>query len=521
MKKLTGCIILLSMFLVNINISQAQRDHNKALIDAANNDDLERVEKLIKLGIADINAQNKKGWTPLIFASYQAYPRIVKVLIEAGADVNIKTKTGITPLIIVTSTSGANKVRPLVAKMLIDAGANVTAVDSEGHTAMYYANKHKRKNIIQLIERASNNVAGQPVKKEKKQETAKIPEVPKKQVEQKQVVQKTQVEQYKPKEKYQADLSFFSTQELKDMYKQAINNKDFENIDIMQKELAARAEASPTPTVAAKTTEPTVQYRGSGDPLKGLDVAKTGQPMIIGNYYALIIGIDNYKEAFTPLKNAVLDAKAVEDILREKFKIDHFRTLYNELATRKNIMRELSWLVDNVTENDNVFIYYSGHGEYNKKLNKGYWVPVEARTTETFEFISNSDIQTYLNGIKSKHTLLVSDACFSGDIFRGKTISVPFEQSTRYYNKVHNLKSRQAFTSGGVEPVMDGGSDGHSVFTYYFLEMLKRNEDKYYDTGQLYNDLKIPVTNNSEQSPMLQPVKNTGDEGGQFIFIKK
>ncbi|HDY86849.1 MAG TPA: hypothetical protein ENH82_01900 [bacterium] len=262
------------------------------------------------------------------------------------------------------------------------------------------------------------------------------------------------------------------------------------------------------------------QLRGGGDPLKGLNIS-AAKKMEIGKYYALIVGIDNYKGVWQPLKNAVRDAKAVEKLLREKYKIDYFRTLENELATRKNIMKEFSWLVDNVTEKDNVFIYYSGHGEYQKQLNKGYWVPVEAETNEVYEFISNSTIQTFLNGIGSKHTLLVSDACFSGDLFRGTTVSVPFEQTSKYYTKVHSLKSRHALTSGGVEPVMDGGREGHSVFTYYFLEMLKRNEDKYYDVGQLYNDIKIPVTNNSEQTPILQPVKNTGDEGGQFIFIKK
>ena len=44
---------------------------------------------------------------------------------------------------------------------------------------------------------------------------------------------------------------------------------------------------------------------------------------------------------------------------------------------------------------------------------------------------------------------------------------------------------------------------------------------KYYDASQLYNDIKIPVVNNSEQTPKFSPIKNTGDEGGQFIFIKK
>ncbi len=194
---------------------------------------------------------------------------------------------------------------------------------------------------------------------------------------------------------------------------------------------------------------------------------------------------------------------------------------YNEGATRENIFKEMKWLVENVKEKDNVFIYYSGHGEFEQTLNKGYWVPVDAQTTSIYKYISNSDIQTFLGGIKSKHTLLVSDACFSGDIFRGKTISVPFEDSEKYYSKVNNLISRQAITSGGIEPVMDGGRDGHSVFTYYFLKILKNNDSKYFDAGQLYNEIKIPITNNSDQSPKLQPIKNTGDEGGQFIFIRK
>ena len=83
------------------------------------------------------------------------------------------------------------------------------------------------------------------------------------------------------------------------------------------------------------------------------------------------------------------------------------------------------------------------------------------------------------------------------------------------------MTSRQAITSGGIEPVMDGGKEGHSVFAYYFLKTLSGNTGKYLDANQLYNTVKVPVINNSEQSPKLNPIKNTGDEGGQFIFIKK
>lgn len=263
-------------------------------------------------------------------------------------------------------------------------------------------------------------------------------------------------------------------------------------------------------------------YRGGGDPLKGMKTSSpTKNQLVTGNYYALIIGIDKYKGSWTPLKNAVNDAKAIETTLREGYKMDKFKTLYNESATRTNIITELEWLVDNVKENDNVLIYYSGHGELKKELNKGYWVPVDATTNSTSNFISNSDLQTFIAGIKSKHTLLISDACFSGDIFRGNTVSIPFESSEKYYSKVYESKSREAISSGGIEPVMDGGKQGHSVFAYYLLQALKNNTSKYFDSGQLFEKIKIPVTNNSEQTPNFNPIKNASDEGGHFIFIRK
>jgi uncharacterized caspase-like protein len=261
--------------------------------------------------------------------------------------------------------------------------------------------------------------------------------------------------------------------------------------------------------------------RGSADPLSGLNVALEEQEMIIGDYYALIIGIDSYSGAWQPLNNAVRDAQTIKKTLEENYKVDFFKTLYNEEASRENIIKAFEWLIKSAQDNDNVLIYYSGHGEYVRNLDKGFWVPADATTSSTANYISNTDIQTYLSGINSKHTLLISDACFSGDIFRGKTVTIPFEDSERYYNTVHNKISRSAITSGGNEPVMDGGREGHSVFAYYLLKALETNDRKFFDASQLYGAIKIPVINNSEQSPKFEPIKNTGDEGGQYIFIRK
>ena len=274
--------------------------------------------------------------------------------------------------------------------------------------------------------------------------------------------------------------------------------------------------------VKAEAQEESI-YRGGGDPLKGMKTNTAPKSQLVtGNYYALIIGIDKYKGTWRPLKNAVNDAKVIEATLKDAYKVDKFKTLYNESATRTNIITELEWLVDNVKENDNVLIYYSGHGELKKELNKGYWVPSDATTQSTSNFISNSEIQTFIAGIKSKHTLLIADACFSGDIFRGgNTSSIPFENSEKYYFKVYDPKSREAISSGGIEPVMDGGKEGHSIFAYYLIQALANNKAKYFDSGQLFDKIKIPVTNNSDQTPNFNAIKGTFDEGGHFIFIRK
>lgn len=271
----------------------------------------------------------------------------------------------------------------------------------------------------------------------------------------------------------------------------------------------------------AQKENETAKYRGNGDPLMGLNVSYGDDDLGVGDYYALIIGVDNYKGTWRPLQNAVNDAKALEKLLSDKYTFGHVISLFNEEATRENIIKKFEELVGTVSPSDNVLIYYSGHGEYNETLAKGFWVPVDATTSSTANFISNSDIQTYLGGIKSRHTLLISDACFSGDIFRGNVVTVPFEASVKYYSTVYNIASRKAITSGGVEPVLDGGKDGHSVFAYYLLKALRNNSEKYLDAGQLYESVKIPVINNSEQTPRYNPIKNTGDEGGQFIFINK
>jgi hypothetical protein len=240
-----------------------------------------------------------------------------------------------------------------------------------------------------------------------------------------------------------------------------------------------------------------------------------------GKSYGLVIGIDEYSGAWPRLKNAVRDAKAVESLLTTDFQFEKVYSLYDHDASRENILGRLEYLVRNLKPDDNLLIYYSGHGIKEKPFNRGFWVPADATDRSMAKYISNSDIQLMLDAQSPRHVLLVADACFAGDIFKGNTEMVPFDNNPDYYSKIATRKSRKALTSGGEEPVMDGGKEDHSVFAYYFLKALKTIKGAYFDAGQVFNDLRIPVTNNSDQVPEFAPIKNTGDEGGQFIFVRK
>jgi hypothetical protein len=237
--------------------------------------------------------------------------------------------------------------------------------------------------------------------------------------------------------------------------------------------------------------------------------------------YALIIGIDEYKGKWPPLENAVRDAKAVAEVLAKKFNFEKVHTLYNQEATRDRILSTLEYLAKNVGPDDNLLIYFSGHGRKEPPLNKGYWVPVDATEKSIGRYISNREIQDYLASMSARHVLLVADACFAGDIFKGNTVKYEFEDNETYYRKVAEKKSRAGLTSGGDEPVLDGGGSGHSIFTTYFLRALDGIKKNYFSAEEVYQELKIPVANNSDQTPTFLPIKNTDDAGGQFIFVRR
>ena len=71
-------------------------------------------------------------------------------------------------------------------------------------------------------------------------------------------------------------------------------------------------------------------------------------------------------------------------------------------------------------------------------------------------------------------------------------------------------------TSGTLTEVPD-----RSAFTNFLLERLEKNTDKYLSSEQLFSSFRIAVINNSDVVPQYGEIRNVGDQGGDFIFIKR
>jgi len=236
------------------------------------------------------------------------------------------------------------------------------------------------------------------------------------------------------------------------------------------------------------------------------------------NYYALIIGIDKYSGNIPPLATAVNDAHAILEVLVDQYGFSKSSVveLYNSQATKAAIIETLRNFAKKLRENDNLFIYYAGHGQLDDVTGAGHWVPADAIAGRFDTYLPNSTIRDYVKGIKAKHILLVSDSCFAGSMLVERTISNQIDD--RYYLEASKRTSRKVITSGGLEPVSDSGKNGHSVFAYYLIEAFRKNESSYLVPSEIFTYIKTPLANNSEQSPIQGPLQGAGDEGGEFVF---
>ena len=235
--------------------------------------------------------------------------------------------------------------------------------------------------------------------------------------------------------------------------------------------------------------------------------------LITSKYYAIIIGVSDYDDPdINDLAEPINDAQKLYDILTTDYTFEAENVSFLKNPTKGDIIGTLHNLRRTVKEDDNLLIFYAGHGYWDEEMGVGYWLPSDAEKDNPVNWLPNTDLTNYIGVIPAKHTLLIADACFSGSIFQS---SRAFD-NTKEVEQIYELDSRKAITSGTLKEVPD-----QSVFLKHFLLNLENNKQKYLTAQKLFTNMKEDIMNNSDNVPQYGTIQKTGDRGGDFIFKRR
>ena len=229
------------------------------------------------------------------------------------------------------------------------------------------------------------------------------------------------------------------------------------------------------------------------------------------NSYAIVIGIENYRQKLPKADYAVADAKTMTEYLTKVmgYPEENVVTLTNEHATNVDFIKYFEkWLPNNVEKDGSVFIYYSGHGAPNTKTGDAYLVPYDGDPS----FIEQTGyplkkLYESLNKLQAKEIIVALDSCFSGAggksvIAKGaRPLVMNLEQDIKLSK---NMIVMTASLGDQISSTYE--EKGHGLSTYFMLKGIK---DGITEIGELFDYLKPHVGRtarkvyNNEQTPQL------------------
>jgi hypothetical protein len=236
----------------------------------------------------------------------------------------------------------------------------------------------------------------------------------------------------------------------------------------------------------------------------------------IGKYYTLVIGVNNYFDRnIQKLDNPIPDAEGLIKTLTENYNFDPENVTFLKDPVRVELMQTFESLIAKLKPVDNLLIYYAGHGYWDKETKQGYWLLSDAIEKDRSTWFLNESLLRFIEKVEARHILLVSDACFSGGIFKSRSLEATEFQAM---NKLYKFPSRKAMTSGALTTVPD-----KSIFTETLVKRLTQNKSLYISAERIFHSLKNDVVLNGkfDQIPQFGEISSERNHGGDFVFIRR
>jgi len=250
--------------------------------------------------------------------------------------------------------------------------------------------------------------------------------------------------------------------------------------------------------------------------LDGPDQNNSGYQDTYANSYALVVGINTYKNPrLRPLGNAEQDARDMASVLQGEPYNFEVSLLLGEKAARKAITQELNRLRRISGLDDRIIFYFAGHGyiqEDNRDYDVGYLACADTDPDDVYDGLKFDEVMSLARFSKAKHIAFILDSCFSGAALGLTRSAMPDAAVKEYlYHEAY-----QVLTAGGMETVSDARS-----MTGELVKILKdgipgQDLMTFNHVGQYVHDV-IHAQSKGRQSPIYGMLE--GSSKGQMVLV--
>jgi len=224
------------------------------------------------------------------------------------------------------------------------------------------------------------------------------------------------------------------------------------------------------------------------------------------NLYAVVVGIDEYRNKSIALKYAVSDATEFGDVLKKQatplFDKVQVIVLSKPAETTRDVIRKILEQVAGEVKPDDVFIFFNAsHGliEQVEGLEQYYLITSNVLLLSsdriTQSALSQTELVNLIGAIPAQKKIIFLDTCHAGKA--GKRLQLALlEQRTRGLTESTAIKLLQRAVGSSVfaasldsEAALEGYK-GHGLFTYVLLEGMRGKADIKKDGYITVNNLK-------------------------------
>lgn len=255
---------------------------------------------------------------------------------------------------------------------------------------------------------------------------------------------------------------------------------------------------------------PKVAAKPAGKPQQPVQTQKA-------NRYAIVMGIEQYREQIPRAEFATKDAKDMAQFLTSQagYREENVILRLNEQATKSDMEKYFeAWLKNNVDANSSLFVYFSGHGAPKAETGEAYIVPYDGDPAfiEQTGYPLKRLYQT-LEKLPTQNIIVMLDSCFSGSGGRSVMAKGAKPMALTVEGMASSAKAVVMAATSGSHLSLADQEKGHGLFTYYALQGMSgdadANGDGAIDVQELFEFLKPQVQRvarrvyNTEQVPQL------------------